>query len=93
MLLLAILLAMLCALVSGDISQRLGDSEFILVEDRVNHAEARSRCHSLGGNLAVPFSSDENDLITNLTLTLDEDDVWLGERSIMDFMEVLRIFL
>ena len=87
MLLFASLLGFLGAFVSAEIRQRLGGSEFILVDERVKYSEARPWCHSLGGSLAVPFSYEENDLIIELTLALDEEDVWLGKGSTKFTME------
>ena len=83
----AVLLASLVAFAKADVSQRLGNSEFILVEQSVNFAEARLGCLSLNATLAVPFSRVENDLVIELSANIG--DVWIGTGSIFRFPSIL----
>ena len=70
-----------------EFAECLGASEFVLVDERVDIDTAVTRCEARDGDLAVPFSRAENDVLRSLVRGTNSvsngQGIFLGKTSLL----------
>ena len=64
-----------------EITQCLGNVEFVLVDENRKFSVAKELCEARGGFLGAITSIEEHELVVNLTSELNSSlvDVWIGK--------------
>ena len=75
----------------------LGPSEFVLVDEEVSFEDAVAGCQGRGGELAVPFSRAENDVLRSLVRGTNSvpngQGIFLGKISLFVRMNIFSFLL